>query len=112
MSEQHEDKKYQPEEWIRNAEVNRREKSGQFSTAPVPGVADYGASVAAITNGMHHLTEALANGQELRAISALAGVRLALEDVDKWLAAAIRREVVKRPPVSALHPEAEDANEK
>lgn len=81
-------------DWINDAEANRREKCGQFSTAPVrnivstgtlPPVIDYGECLAVLTRALAHLNEGLPNGQTGRSTAALGAALWAAGELQRWM---------------------------
>lgn len=67
---------------LHDAEANRRSKAPLFETGPVPGhpvEGDWGAAGMIIQRAMHHLEEALPNGQVARAQPALGALMIGID---------------------------------
>ena len=68
------------------AESHRRERP-TLDAAPIAGVLDYAAAAQAITHGLHHLDEALPNGQKERAEAGLMLALAGVIELAKWMRA-------------------------
>lgn len=91
---------------LQEAEANRRETCGQFSTAPLAKGVDYGASVSALTQSLAHLAEGIPNGQFARVAAAIDAATAALADLNVWFHWVNKREAEQK----AKRTEAQDGN--
>lgn len=81
---------------LAEAEANRREQCGQFSTSPLAKGVDYGSSVAVLTQALAHLAEGIPNGQTVRVAAAIDAATGALNNLNVWFHWVQKREAEEK----------------